>query len=241
MRRRFVEYVVAAAACAALVCAARSVEDLARRRHRLEVLYLPSGRFVAEASLQYRNLAADVLWFRMVQYYGGYRLGENDLALFSHLADVITDLDPQFTFVYVFGALIIAEDLGRFDRGIYFLEKGIERNPRDWWLPFELGFLHYIYARDYERASAYFVKAASLPGADPLAARFAAFVAARAGHVETSIAMWEELARTSDNPYIRELAERYIARLRRGESVVPGAPEAEAEKNPNGRRSGGGA
>jgi tetratricopeptide (TPR) repeat protein len=240
MKRKLIEIAVAFAAIAAIVSVSRGVERLSQRRHRLEVLYLPSGRFVEQASLQYRNLAADILWFRMVQYYGGYRMGENDLALFSHLADVITDLDPQFTFAYVFGALIIAEDLGRFDRGIQFLEKGIAQNGDDWWLHFELGFLHYIYAHDYERALRCFQQAASLPNTDPIAARFAAFVAAKAGHIETSIAMWEELARTSDNPYIRDLAERYIEKLRRGEFRAPGMRDEASISTPEGARTGGG-
>jgi len=216
MKRKYAEIAIAVAALALLVAASRGVEGLAQKKHKLEVLYLPSGQFVTQASLGYRDLAADVLWFRMVQYYGGYRMGENDIALFAHLVDVITDLDPQFVYAYVFGALIIAQDLGQFEQGIGFLEKGVRNNPEDWWLPFELGFLHYVYARDYARALFYFEKAARLPGAGPQAARFAAFVAAKAGYVETSIAMWEELARTSDNKYIRELAERYIAKLRAG-------------------------
>jgi len=216
MKRKYAEIAIAVAALALLVAASRGVEGLAQKKHRLEVLYLPSGQFVTQASLGYRDLAADVLWFRMVQYYGGYRMGENDIALFAHLVDVITDLDPQFTYAYVFGALIMAQDLDQFKQGIGFLEKGVRNNPHDWWLPFELGFLNYVHARDYSQALFYFEKAARLPGAGPQAARFAAFVAAKAGYVETSIAMWEELARTSDNKYIRELAGRYIEKLRAG-------------------------
>ncbi len=221
MKRKCAEIGVAVAAVLLLVAASRSVEDLARRKHGLEVLYLPSGQFIEQAALGYRELAADLLWFKMVQYYGGYRMGENDLALFTHLAGVITDLDPQFRYAYIFAAIIIAQDLGSLETGIGFLEKGIRNNPDDWWLPFQLGFLHYVYARDYDRALASFERAARLPGAGPQAARFAAFVAAKAGYVETSIAMWEELARTSDNKYIRELAERYIEKLRAG--TFPGA------------------
>lgn len=226
MRKRAVTLLLLAIACAALVAASRGVADFSRRQHKLEILYLPSGQFVEQASLGYRNLAADLLWFRMIQYYGGYRLGQNDLAYFTHLVNVITDLDPQFTFAYVFGALIIAEDVGDFERGIGFIEKGIAANPRDWRLPFELGFLQYVYARDYEAALRGFQRAAALPGAEPIVQRLAAFAAGKAGHVETSMAMWEELARSSDNKYIRELAERYIRKLKAGTFDAPGAPEA---------------
>jgi hypothetical protein len=210
-------------AVAILFEASRGVEGLSRRKHELEVLYLPSGRFLEQATLGYHDLAADVVWFKTVQYYGGYRMGENDLALFTHLVTVITDLDPQFVFAYVFGALIIAQDLGHLAEGVAFLEKGMRNNPAVWWLPFELGFLYYVGARDCARATTYFERASLLPGAPPIAARFAAFAAAKAGYAETSIAMWEELARESDNRYIRELAERYVAELKAGTfGAVPG-------------------
>lgn len=233
MGRRLRSIFLAVFALAALFVSAKSVEDLSKRKYRLEVLYLPSGRFLEQVSLQYKNLAADVLWFRMVQYYGGYRMGQNDLEYFKHLANVITDLDPQFTFVYVFGALIMVEDLGSFDEGVSLLEKGIAKNPEDWRLPFERGFLEYVYSRNFESAFEHFKKAASMPNADPIAARFAAFVAARAGYIETSLAMWRELARTSDNRYIRELAERYIEKLERGETIMPRFPDDETRTLPS--------
>jgi tetratricopeptide (TPR) repeat protein len=219
MKRTIIEISVLVLVVILVFVSARSVEELASEKRRLEVLYLPSGEFIDQASLGYRNLAADLLWVKTVQYYGGYRLGKNDLALFSHLVEVITDLDPQFTFAYLFGGLVIAEDLGYFEEGVAFIKKGIENNPADWWLVFELGFLNYVYARDYATAAHYFQLASRLPEADEIAKRFAAFVAAKAGHTETSIAMWEELSRTSDNPYIRDMAKNYIDKLKQDPDV----------------------
>ena len=43
------------------------------RPHMNDSLYLPSGKFISEASLGYRQLAADVVWLSAVQYYGEYR------------------------------------------------------------------------------------------------------------------------------------------------------------------------
>ena len=196
------------------------VEPIASKHYKLEVLYLPSGQFLEQASLGYKNLVADILWFRTIQYYGGYRLGENDLALFQHLIDVITELDPKFSFAYLFGALIIAEDLGAFDEGIEVLKRGMYNNPDDWWLPFEIGFLNYVYARNYKEAVRYFNLASRIPGAEEITSRFAAFAAARGGYIEKSIAMWQELAETSNNKYIRELARRYIEKLKKKGTII---------------------
>jgi tetratricopeptide (TPR) repeat protein len=238
MKRALIEILIVVLLLATLYYTAHSVEQLSQKRYKLEVMYLPSGRFVQEVALGYRNLVADILWFRTIQYYGSYRMGESDLALFKHLVDVITDLDPQFSFAYLFGALIIAEDLGYFDEGIKILEKGIEHNPDDWWLVFEMGFLYYVGARDYAAASGYFEQASLLPGAGEITRRFAAFVAARAGHTETSIAMWRELARSTDNPHIKDLAERYIEKLEAGYEINDPSfapPEDESGTEPSGR------
>jgi len=196
------------------------IEPIASKHYILEVLYLPSGQFLEQASLGYKNLVADILWFRTIQYYGGYRLGENDLALFQHLIDVITELDPKFSFAYLFGALIIAEDLGAFDEGIEVLKRGMYNNPDDWWLPFEIGFLNYVYARNYKEAVRYFNLASRIPGAEEITRRFAAFAAARGGYIEKSIAMWQELAETSNNKYIRELARHYIEKLKKKGTII---------------------
>jgi len=205
---------------AVLFQAGHYIEPIASKHYKLEVLYLPSGKFLEQASLGYKNLVADILWFKTIQYYGGYRLGENDLALFQHLIDVITELDPKFSFAYLFGALIIAEDLGAFNDGIEVLKRGMYNNPDDWWLPFEIGFLNYVYARNYKEAVRYFNLASKIPGAGEITRRFAAFAAARGGYIEKSIAMWQELAETSNNKYIRELARHYIEKLKKKGTII---------------------
>lgn len=177
-------------------------------------LYLPSGRFLKEISLGYEQLAADMVWLSAVQYYGEYRMGDHDLAYFRALIDIVTSLDPNFTFAYIFGALVTCEDLETFDEGIDILRKGMAWNPTAWQLPFEIGFLYYIERADYDMAAHYFDLASRLPGSSALARRFAAFVYSRAGHIENSIRMWEEMKRTAEDPFMRELAARYLQKLR---------------------------
>jgi tetratricopeptide (TPR) repeat protein len=211
-----------------LVLSARSVETIAQQKTALEVSYLPSSEFMQMASLGYRNLASDLLWFKAVQYYGGYRLAQNGIRLFGHLADVITDLDPKFKGAYKLSALIISEDLGEHKEGVRLMEKGLRNNPDDYWLTYEMGFLHYLGGHDYTEAEKYFSLAATLPGADEKAARFAADAAKKGGDYESSIELWAELADNSDDKYIRELAIKYIAEIK-----------AEMEAGKTGRESGG--
>ncbi len=185
-------------------------------------LYLPSGKFIEQSSLGYRELAADWIWFQSVQYFGGWAKGQHDLAYFAGLIDIVTDLDPHFEFPYVFGAVVLAQDMNDLERGVEVLKKGMRQNPDNWQYPFEIGFLYYVTTQDAERSARYFELASRMPGGRDVAGRFAAFVHSKAGHSEVSIRMWEEIARESDQPYMRELAKRYIEKL-----------QAEAAKQPS--------
>ena len=94
------------------------------------------------------------------------------------------------------------------------MRKGLRNNPEDYWLTFEMGFIHYLEGRDYEEAEKFFRVAATLPNSDGnRAARFAADAASKGGNVEASIALWRELAENSGNEYIRQLAEKNIDKL----------------------------
>jgi tetratricopeptide (TPR) repeat protein len=214
MVRTMARILVFAVAITAIVVLAHMVEPVLEGKAEGDVAYLPSSDFMKVASLGYRELAADLFWFKAVQYYGGYRLSQNDIHLFNHLAEMITDLDPNFLGAYKLSALVITEDLGNFAAAKNLMEKGLKHNPDDYWLTFEMGFLHFLGGRDYEEAEKYFRVAATLPNSDGnRAARFAADAASKGGNIDASIRLWNEMAENSDNKYIKELAEKYIKKL----------------------------
>lgn len=184
------------------------------RDYLYQSLYLPSGKFMEQVSLGYNQITADMIWFSAIQYYGGFRAGDHDLAYFRGLIDLVTDLDPHFIFPYLFGAVVMSQDMHSLDSGIDLLRKGMHNNPESWELPFEIGFLSFIDARNHDMAARYFDLASRLPGAPDRTRRFAAFVYSRAGHDQLSIRMWEELKETTDEPFMRELADYYLEQLR---------------------------
>jgi hypothetical protein len=215
VRRIVVPAVVFVVVLAGAVAATVRVKSYTYRPYLYDNLYLPSGRFMEQVSLGYKQITADVIWFQAVQYYGGYRKGEHDLAYFEGLIRLVNELDPHFIFPYVFGALVLSQDMEALDRGIRILRGGMHHNPTNWELPFEIGFLYFVDARNNDMAARYFDLASRMPGAPDLARRFAAFVYSRAGHNELSIRMWEELKETTDEPYMRDLADRYLQKYKR--------------------------
>lgn len=204
---------VLAVTVAGAVASTRHVQQYRHRPYLHDNLYLPSGQFISEASLGYRQLAADMVWFQAVQYFGGYAKDEHDLRYFAGLIDIVSDLDPHFIFPYTFGAVVLSQEMAAPDEAIDVLKKGMAHNPTNWVLPFEIGFLSYVDRRDNETAAHYFELASRLPGGGDRARRFAAFVYSQSGHRENSLRMWEQLLEESDEPYMKELAQRYIDKL----------------------------
>ena len=105
------------------------------------------------------------------------------------------------------------------------LKRGMVANPQAWQLPFEIGFLHYIHRVDYNIGARYFDLASKLPGAPDRAGRFAAYSYDRGGSDESSIRIWEAYIETTDDPYLKEMAERYIAKIKAGKPVTPDVPD----------------
>ncbi|HOX26274.1 MAG TPA: hypothetical protein PLL30_06760 [Candidatus Krumholzibacteria bacterium] len=201
---------------------------------RGERLYYPEGAFLREASLGYAAAVADWAWLEAIQYYGGYRRGEHDLRYFNGLVDAVTTLDPRFVEVYRFASLVRSLDDADFAGALDVLKRGIVANPADWRLHFDVGFIHYVFLRDYPAASRWFEAAARLPGSTDFCRRFAAFSRRRAGDLSGSLMLWENLRQTTDSADMRELASRMADRCRQeladraagGAAALPAPPGA---------------
>jgi hypothetical protein len=201
---------------AAFRLAAWSATTLPRPNPLEELAYYPSGRSLAPATLGHAETAADLAWLRAIQYYGEHRRSDNRFEHLYHVFDVLTTLAPRFESAYVFGAFALAQEGRDFARADQLLAKGLEANPTSARLAFETGFLHYVKpgGRDLTRAAEYFELAARLPHAPPMAAQFAAFARQNSGGLPMAYALWARVRETSANGYLREIAEREMARIR---------------------------
>lgn len=212
--------ILALAACAVLVAGAGALHGAMKARLARppaeELLYYPSGLLVRQASLGYESAAADAAWLRGIQYYGEHRLTDQKYEMIGHVMSIVTDLDPRFLQPYIFGALVLAQELKRTDEGLALLEKGMRANPESWLLAFETGFIHYVCRHDYEAAARYFVRASRLPNHPEYVDRFAAFASQKSGNAGMAILLWKRVLATG-NKYMRDVALRELNRLEAGE------------------------
>ncbi len=190
-----------------------SFDTMTRAGDSQDHLYFPSGRFLTEAAVGYREAVADYLWFRFIQYYGAFAKGHNDLRYFDLLIEGITRLDPRFVEAYHFASLVAWSDLGSFPKSLDLLKQGILHNPDVAKLPFQIGFTYYVFYKDYPRATFWFEAAAKCSDATDRERRFAAFASHRAGDERVSLELWKALLDSTDNPQMIQLAHKMIREI----------------------------
>lgn len=169
-----------------------------------ELLYLPKGEYLKVAVLGYRQIVADLIWLRVLQYVGvrdqtpeGYRWA-------YYAGDVLTDLDPKFVFAYQGLGTVFAIAADQVEESIKLLKKGMQENPEVWNLPFLLGYNYYFELHDPATAATYFQTAASLPGSPKYLPQLAARMMIEAGAPDAALEFLQRLYAQVQDEQIRE-------------------------------------
>ena len=189
-----------------------------------DVLYIPSAKALRRMSLGYNGLMADIYWTRAVQYFGWkHKHRERDYSLLYPMLDITTQLDPQLIVAYRFGATFLAQNppdgAGQPDKAIELVERGIQNNYDDWRLYYDLGFLQAMELHDYAAAAKAFDRGSKVPGAHPFLRVIAAAMAQHGGDLETARMMWQTTLETTDDPMIRQNAQRHLRALDVDETI----------------------
>jgi tetratricopeptide (TPR) repeat protein len=200
--------------------------DKLRPRATIEdVLYLNSPKVLKRASLGYDGLLADIYWTRAVQYFGGrHHDREQSYNLLYPLLEIATHLDPQLTVAYQFGASFLAppppDGAGQPEHAIQLMEYGIQNNPDDWKLYYDLGFVYYMNLQDYAKAAEAFERGSKVPNAHPFMRVMAAQMAQHAGEFDTARMLWSATYQNTQDKQIRANAIEHLRALRVDEDVT---------------------
>ena len=96
-----------------------------------------SAGLLKVAALRYDLVAADFLWLRAIQSFGGRGMTDRDWRPVYDLFDTITELDPSFEEAYTFGNMVIGDEAGKQREALKLVDKGIRNLPRRYRIPFE--------------------------------------------------------------------------------------------------------
>jgi tetratricopeptide (TPR) repeat protein len=213
-----------AVSMAASVLVLRRVDQARPHATLDDVLYISSPKVLKRASLGYDGLLADIYWTRAVQYFGSrHHDGAISYNLLAPLLEITTSLDPHLLPAYQFGASFLApappDGAGQPDRAIQLMEYGIQNNPKEWHLYYDLGFVYYMDLRDYAKAADAFERGSKVPGAHPWLKVLAAQMAQHAGEFETARMLWSATHESSQDPLIRQNALEHLRALKVDEDV----------------------
>jgi len=203
----------------------RRVDQIRPQATLDEVLYIRSPKVLERASLGYNGLMADIYWTRTVQYFGQrhYRSAQS-YNLLAPLLEITTHLDPHLLVAYQFGASFLApkppSGPGQPDRAVQLIEYGIQNNPNEWRLYYDLGFVYYMELKNYAKAAEAFERGSRVPNAHPFLKLLAAQMAQHAGEYETARTLWIATYQTTRDGQIRSNAVEHLRALKVDEEVA---------------------
>jgi len=190
-----------------------------------EVLFLNSPKLIKRASLGYDGLLACIYWTRAVQYFGSrFRYSAPSYNLLAPLLEITTQLDPHLVVAYEFGSSFLSVKppygAGEPERAIDLMNYGIQNNPDNWRLYYDLGFVYSTDIKDYKSAADAFERGSRVPKAHPFLKVLAAQMAQHAGEYQTSRMLWSATYQTSQDKLIKANALEHLRALRVDEDVT---------------------
>ena len=201
------------------------IDEIRPREIVDDTLYIASPKLLKRASLGFDGLMACIYWTRAVQYFGHrhvvHQRSYNELA---PLLEITTALDPSLYPAYQFGANFLAPPppagAGQPDRAIRLMEYGIQHNPNNWHLYYDLGFIYYTELKDFKKAAEAFDEGSKVPNANSLLKVLAAVMAQHANDFSTARLLWSEAYQSSNETNIRQNAVEHLRALQVDEDVT---------------------
>jgi tetratricopeptide (TPR) repeat protein len=223
-----VNLVAAAVLCFSLAGAMVTLRAIDRERRSpaaQEALYLSSPKVLRRLSLGYTGLLADIYWTRAVQYFGDqHHADTGDFRLLAPLLEVTSQLDPRLLPAYEFGANFLApkppSGAGLPGAALSLMQYGIENNPDQWRLYYNLGFLYYTEFKDYAKAADAFKRGATLPVTNEFMPILAARMAQHAGEFDTARMLWVTTYQSTKEARIRQNAVEHLLALQVDEEIT---------------------
>lgn len=181
--------------------------------------YVIPSQYSRVLSLGNHGLLADFLFLKLVAFFGGRSIAGQALGVeeWNYLGtglDVVTDLDPYFLDPYFLAEGLLAWDAGQVEKANEILLKGITHRPKEWVLPFFVGFNHFYFLKDYAVASDYIMAASRLPGSPSYLQALASRLAYYGGKSKTALLFLQEMIAEADDPLLRKRLSKRLEALR---------------------------
>ncbi|MCK5533755.1 hypothetical protein KAI68_01465 [bacterium] len=173
--------------------------------------------------LGFRRLSADLVWIKMLQYYGTRKEGDDALSKKKYVGvekeeykklfpffQAVVKLDPFFCFAYLYGSGILAYNHERYDEAVSLLEEGITSNPKYWKFNFYLGAIGYKIKKQEKKVIYLLEKIVEYPDCPVMIKSvLAQLYEKKLQHIKAGL-IWENILRTSNDKGYRKKAEKHL-------------------------------
>lgn len=192
------------------LCALTRDTDLLEKRIPEPVVLKPE--VVKLFCFGHEQLAADLYWLRFIQYIGDSEARNSDKykSAYDYL-NLVTSLDSRFTQPYWFAAFVVGSEMKRPDLAQSLIERGIQANQNNWYLPFIAGINQYLFAHNEIEAAKYYRQAAKFPDAPKWLERQAEILQAKIPSLVKEVNTWDTIYRTSTDLLVKERAKERLA------------------------------
>jgi hypothetical protein len=167
-------------------------------------LHVPVPSHARLAAVGFAPVLADYYWVQALQLVGGATGAVEEHAdTIGDVIELITTLDPWVDHPYRFAAVWLTSDVDQVRRANSLLRKGIAYHPDDWRNRFYLGYNHFFYLEENERAADVLEPAIHMDGAPGYLGAFVTRLRAEEGDLENAAYFLETLIRGTANEYVR--------------------------------------
>ena len=156
-------------------------------------------------ALGFRNALSDVVWLQAVQVAGNRNLTRSAYDRLYRLLDTVSNYDPRFLIPYLLGGLVLGESPDHSREVIRTLERGWRNHPRDWRLPFYMGYTQYFILGKPLEGGRRMQEASRLPGSPAYLPRLSARMLVEARTPETALTFLQEMIAKETDPERRDV------------------------------------
>jgi tetratricopeptide (TPR) repeat protein len=172
-------------------------------------------------ALGFEGLIADWYWMKSLQYIGDKIIKSNQPITLDNLKplnprllypylDNASDLDPRFTAIYEYGAIVLPSIDET--QAIKIAEKGVANNPEQWRLYHYLGFTYWTF-KEYEKASQIYEKGSTIKDAPAWMKLMSAKIRIDGGSRDTARTIYRQMFEQATDENIRKSAELRLYQL----------------------------
>ncbi len=202
-------------ACVAVVAALSRPPE--KRRGAYQRPLLARKELLHILGAPYKHLLADYYWIQTTHQTGMARTQEEYRDVYYY-AEMTTDLDPRFRYVYQFAGVVVPFNKGReqwtnTEESTAILRKGFAQFPNDLFLRILLAYNLSYFHKDYREAARILEETSRMPGAPSYLAPLATRLYAQSGDVAAGLALASSLANVSQDPETRETFEKRVKEL----------------------------